>query len=214
MMSASTNTCVAVFILVLSSFAAKAQQPAPDLVLLNGKIFTSDAAHPYVQAIAVRGERITATGDSAKIKALVGPHTKQIDLGGRTVIPGINDAHNHLGIAPPNHIDLELPSPDPTWPEMKAAIAAAVLKAPPGTFINGTIAWKIFRDLAVDRNALDQVAPHNPVVLQTLTNHAWIMNSAALVPGARLSLLSAFATLAPDEVSITPRSPTCPPPSG
>jgi predicted amidohydrolase YtcJ len=180
MMSASTNTCVAVFILVLSSLAAKAQQPAPDLVLLNGKIFTSDAAHPYVQAIAVRGERITATGDSAKIKALVGPHTKQIDLGGRTVIPGINDAHNHLGIAPPNHIDLELPSPDPTWPEMKAAIAAAVLKAPPGTFINGTIAWKIFRDLAVDRNALDQVALHNPVVLQTLTNHAWIMNSAAL----------------------------------
>ena len=63
---------------------------------------------------------------------------------------------------------------------MKAAIAAAVLKAPKGTFINGTIAWKIFRDLAVDRNALDQVAPNNPVVLQTLTNHAWIMNSAAL----------------------------------
>lgn len=128
-MSASTNTCVAVFILVLSSLTAEAQQPAPDLVLLNGKIFTSDAAHPYVQALAVRGERVTATGDSAKIKALVGPHTKQIDLGGRTVIPGINDAHNHLGIAPPNHIDLELASPDPAWPEMKAAITAAVLKA-------------------------------------------------------------------------------------
>lgn len=123
MMGASTNTCVAVFILLLSSLAAKAQQPAPDLVLLNGKIFTSDAAHPYVQAIAVRGERITATGDSAKIKILADPHTKLIDLGGRTVIPGINDAHNHLGIVPPNHVDLELASPDPAWPEMKAAIA-------------------------------------------------------------------------------------------
>ena len=133
-----------------------------------------------MQALAIRGERIAATGDSAKIKALAGPHTKQIDLGGRTVIPGINDAHNHLGIAPPNQIDLELGSPDPAWPEMKAAITAAVLKAPKGTFINGTIAWKIFRDLAVDRNALDQVAPYNPVILQTLTNHAWIMNSAAL----------------------------------
>lgn len=180
MMSGSIKTCIAVFFLGLSHVAAVGQQAAPDLVLLNGKIFTSDAMHPYVQALAVRGERITATGDSAKIKALVGPHTKLINLGGRIVIPGINDAHNHLGIAPPNHVDLELASPDPAWLEMKAAITAAVLKAPKGTFINGTIAWKIFRDLAVDRNALDQVAPYNPVILQTLTNHAWIMNSAAL----------------------------------
>jgi predicted amidohydrolase YtcJ len=179
MNSGSIKTCIAVIFLVLSR-AADCQQAAPDLVLLNGKIFTSDAAHPYVQALAVRGERITATGDSAKIRALVGPHTKEIDLGGRTVIPGINDAHNHLGIAPPNHIDLELNGPDPAWPEMKAAIAAAVLKAPKGAFINGTIAWKILRDLAVDRDTLDQVAPDNPVILQTLTNHAWIMNSTAL----------------------------------
>src|ERR1700689_3173140 len=39
-----------------------AQDPAPDLLLLNGKIFTSDAAHAYVQALAIRGERIVATG--------------------------------------------------------------------------------------------------------------------------------------------------------
>ncbi len=74
-----------------------------------------------MQALAIREERITATGDSATIMALAGPHTKQIDLGGRTVIPGINDAHNHLSISPPNRIDLELKSPDPAWPEMKAA---------------------------------------------------------------------------------------------
>ncbi|MGA8088789.1 MAG: amidohydrolase family protein [Terracidiphilus sp.] len=180
MVSRSIKTCVAVFVLALSSLAAEAQQPAPDLVLLNGKIFTSIAAQPYVQAIAIRGDRITATGDSAKIKSLVGPHTKQIDLGGRTVIPGINDAHNHLEIAPPHHIDLELTSPDPAWPEMKAAIAAAALKAPQGTFIFGEMAWKIFRDPSVNRNTLDQVAPDNPVILQTLSNHAWIINSAAL----------------------------------
>ena len=176
----SIKACVAVFVLALSSLAAETQQAAPDLVLLNGKIFTSDAAHPYVQALAIRGEQIAATGDSVKINALAGPHTKRIDLGGRTVIPGINDAHNHLGISPPNRIDLEMKSPDPAWPEMKAAIAAAVLKAPKGTFLYGEIAWKIFRDLAVNRDTLDQVAPNNPVVLQTLTNHAWIMNSAAL----------------------------------
>jgi predicted amidohydrolase YtcJ len=124
MTSGSIKTCIAVFFLALSHVTAESQQTAPDLVLLNGKIFTSYAAHPHVQAIAIHGERITATGDSAKIRALVGPHTKEIDLGGRTVIPGINDAHNHLDIFPPNRIDLELKSPDPAWPEMMDAIAA------------------------------------------------------------------------------------------
>jgi imidazolonepropionase-like amidohydrolase len=93
LMSESIKTCLAVFLLSLFQAAAESQQAAPDLVLLNGKIFTSDAAHPYVQALAIRGERITATGDTAKIRAMAGHHTKQIDLGGRTVIPGINDAH-------------------------------------------------------------------------------------------------------------------------
>ena len=150
------------------------------MVCFNGKIFTSDAAHPYAQALAIHGKRITATGESAKIKSLAGPHTKEIDLGGRTVIPGINDAHNHLAISPPNRIDLELNTPDPAWPEMKAAIAAAVLKAQKGTSIYGEMAWKIFRDPAVNGDTLDQAAPNNPVILETLTNHAWILNSAAL----------------------------------
>lgn len=173
---------VALFIVVLamSALAGFSQQSAPDLVLFNGKIFTSDAAHPYVQALAIRGERIAAAGEDGEIRKLAASRTKQIDLGGRTVIPGINDAHNHLEIVPPNHVDLELKSPDPAWPEMKAAIVAAVLKAPKGTFIYGEMAWKIFRDPSVDRDTLDHVAPNNPVILETLTNHAWIMNSAAL----------------------------------
>jgi predicted amidohydrolase YtcJ len=162
------------------SFTAAAQTATPNLILYNGKIFTSSAVRPYVQALAIREDRILAGGDSDKIKALAGPYTKQIDLGGRTAIPGINDAHNHLSISPPNRIDLELKSPDPAWPEMKAAISAAVLNAPKGTFIYGEIAWKIFRDPAVNRDTLDQAAPNNPVILETLTNHAWILNSAAL----------------------------------
>lgn len=178
------HAMVLAFVLAVSSMSVSVavanQRPAPRLILFNGKIFTSDAAHPYVQALAIRGERIVATGDNGKIRKLAGPQTKQIDLGGRTVIPGINDAHNHLGIFPPNRVELELKSPDPAWPEMKAAIAAAALKAPQGTFIYGEIAWKIFRDLAVNRDTLDQVAPNNPVILATLTNHALILNSLAL----------------------------------
>ena len=181
-MSGPIKICFVAFLLSLFQTAAESQQAAPDLVLFNGKIFTSDAAHPYVQALAIRGERITAAGDSAKIRALAGPDTKQVDLGGRTVIPGINDAHNHLSISPPsNRIDLQFKNPDPDWPEVKAAIAATVLKAPKGALIQGEIGLKVFHDLAANRDSLDQLAPNNPVILETFpTGHAWIVNSAAL----------------------------------
>jgi hypothetical protein len=102
-----------------------AQQAAPDLILYNGKIFTSDAAHLYyVQALAIRGDRIVATGDTDTVKATAGPQTKKIDLGGRTVIPGINDAHNHVEVQPTNFVDVDLKSMDPTWEQVKVAIAA------------------------------------------------------------------------------------------
>ena len=56
------------------SLSAFAQQTRPDIVLLNGKIFTSVAAHPYVEALAIRGDRIVATGDTATIRAMAGPN--------------------------------------------------------------------------------------------------------------------------------------------
>jgi predicted amidohydrolase YtcJ len=165
--------------MVLAPQLATQQQP-PDLILLNGQIFTSDASHLYVQALAIRGERILATGDSAKIKALAGPQTRQIDLAGRTVIAGINDAHEHIDLDPPHSVRLDFNTPDPTWSQMKDAIAAAAAKTPRGTFILGDIGPIIFHDTAVARNALDRLAPENPVILTTLTGHAAILNSMAL----------------------------------
>jgi len=57
MNSAFIKTLGALFSLAFLSVTATSQQTAPDLILLNGKIFTSAAAHPYVQALAVHGER-------------------------------------------------------------------------------------------------------------------------------------------------------------
>jgi len=122
------------------------QESIPDLILFNGKIFTSDVANPYVQALAIRGERIVATGDTDKIKALAGPRTKQIDLAGRTVIPGINDAHIHLEIQPAGSVDLQFEGPNPVWGQVKQAIVSAVAKAPKGTIVLGQIGPAIFFD--------------------------------------------------------------------
>lgn len=159
---------------------AGGQNPPPDLILFNGKIFTSNAGQPYVEALAVRGERIIATGDSAKIKSLAGPQTKQIDLVGRTVIPGINDAHNHLELQPANEMDVHLKTMNPKWDEVRDAIAATAGKSPSKSLIVVTIGSAIFQDVSVNRDSLDKVAPENPVLLVTFTGHGFILNSAGL----------------------------------
>jgi len=167
------------FIAATFSSLAAGQQPVPDIVLFDGKIFTSDAAHPYVQALAIRGDRIVATGDSAKIKALARTQTRQIDLGGRTVIPGINDAHYHLFVVPSN-FELQFRGQDPTWQEVTERLAAAVGREPRGTLILGEVGPSVFDDPQATRASLDKLAPDHPVALRGLTGHYYILNSAAL----------------------------------
>jgi predicted amidohydrolase YtcJ len=169
----------ALFVLFCCVFAY-GQAPAPDLILVNGKIFTSNTRQPYVQALAVRGDRVTAVGTSEDIKRLAGKDTKIIDLGGRTVIPGINDAHKHLFIAPKNSVEVDFRSFDPTWSDAKRLLAAALKNAPKGSFIYGDIGPTIFHDVTVDRTALDGLSRDHPVILTTFTGHAGIVNSAAL----------------------------------
>ena len=156
------------------------QESIPDRILFKGEIFTSDVAHPYVQALAIRGERIVATGDTDKIRALAGPPTKQIDLAGRTVIPGINDAHYHLGVTPSNEFYLRFKSPDPTLAEVSEAIVAALPQTHEGTIIYGLIGPAAYPDLQLNRDFLDELVHDRPIILHTVSGHAAVLNSAAL----------------------------------
>ncbi|MGE3275379.1 MAG: amidohydrolase family protein [Vicinamibacterales bacterium] len=72
--------------------ACTAGSTSPDLILLNGRVFTGDEGAPWAEAVAVRGERIVAVGTSAEVEALATQGTRRIDVGGRTVVPGLNDA--------------------------------------------------------------------------------------------------------------------------
>src|SRR5207237_7821199 len=67
----------------------------PDMVLFNGKIATQDSKRSIVQAIAIRDGNVLATGTNDQMKALAGKHTRSLDLGGRTVLPGLLDGHLH-----------------------------------------------------------------------------------------------------------------------
>jgi len=69
-----------------------------DLVLLNGKVITVDAADTIAQAVAIKNGRIQAVGSDEAIRALVGPDTETVDLAGRSLTPGLIDAHNHFQV--------------------------------------------------------------------------------------------------------------------
>jgi len=77
----------------VAAFVAPASAQSPDTILINGKIVTTDAAP--AQALSVHDGKIAAIGSSAEIRATASPSTRVIDLGGRTVIPGLIDSHIH-----------------------------------------------------------------------------------------------------------------------
>jgi predicted amidohydrolase YtcJ len=168
--------------LVLAGFATHvhASAPHPDLVLLNGKVFTSHADHPYVEALAIRGDRIVATGRSATISAMADARTGRTDLGGRTVIPGINDAHQHLRVQPASTVESDFGSADPTWSQVRDRLVAAGARAVAGAWIVGDIGPGAFADTDVRRAALDSVVAAHPVMLRTISGRGAMLNSRAL----------------------------------
>src|SRR5258708_5635332 len=81
---------------LLLAWSATAMAAPADLILRGGDIVTNDAAHPRVSSLAVKDGVIIAAGHEAEAAALLGPHTRVIELGGRAVVPGLTDAHAHL----------------------------------------------------------------------------------------------------------------------
>lgn len=151
---------------------------APDTILINAKVFTANPMQPWAQAIAIRGDRIVGTADTATIVAMAGPATRRIDAGGRTIIPGINDAHTHISITPP--VDrLALPF-NPTIDQIADAIRAQVKTTPAGRLIEGEFGDQAWDQPSFTRAWLDAIAPNHPVWLSSFTGHGTLLNSQAL----------------------------------
>lgn len=150
----------------------------PDTIIVNAKVFTSDASQPWAQALAIKGDRIIAVGDTRTIEALAISSTRRIDAGGRTVVPGFNDAHQHIGIAPPND-RLDMPF-DPTIDQIAAAVRDQVKKSPAGRLIQGEFGQHAWGNPQFTRAWLDAIAPEHPVRLFSFTGHGQLLNSRAL----------------------------------
>src|SRR6185295_13890327 len=172
---------VPVACVLLATFAL-VQSAAPDLVVANARVFTGSASQPWAEAISVKGDRIAAVGTTAEIAKTAGSATKTIDAGGRLLIPGINDAHTHIGVRPPGTV-LEGPpaiEKDPTLAEVLTRLRAAAATAPPGGWIYGEIGGTVLGDPRVTRATLDRLSGDRPVLLRAWTGHGTIANTAAL----------------------------------
>ncbi len=163
-----------------------AAEPA-DLVLLNATVHTVDAKRPRAEAVAVRGNRIAAVGTNAEIRGHVGPRSRVMDLGGRTVVPGFDDAHAHflgIGLA---RLDVDLVG-TATFDDVVARVAKAVAGRAPGEWIRGRgwheEKWAAPPSGAVrgfpTHAALSAISPANPVVLERADGHAVLVNAKAM----------------------------------
>ena len=155
---------------------------APDLVIFNARIFTGLAAQPWVEAVAITGERITAIGSTEAVRKECGPSTRQVDASGRLIIPGINDAHLHVGAKPPATALEGAPGAavDPTLDTVLDRLRTAAATAPPGGWIFGDVGAVVLDDPRATRILLDSVTPNNPVALSAWTGHGKLLNSRAL----------------------------------
>lgn len=153
---------------------------APDMVLLDAAVTTMDADRPQAEAVAIKDGRVLAIGASAAVEALAGPATVVRRLGGRRVIPGLNDTHNHLLFMGTALNEVQLYGAR-SIDDMKRLVEERVRSSPPGAWITGR-GWD--ESLLSDRRFpnrydLDEIAPNNPVVLERVWNML-LANSAAL----------------------------------
>jgi predicted amidohydrolase YtcJ len=171
--------------LVAAAGAAHAQgaRPGPpDLVLTGGKVFTADSARPWAEAVAIRGDRVVAVGTTAEVSRLAGRSTRRIALGGRVVVPGFNDAHDHAGAAEygVQFATGAAPLPDPELRQVLDSLGALARRTPRGTWLHTVVGLRILEDPAAGRDALDRAAPDHPVLLWAWTGHGAVVNTAAM----------------------------------
>ena len=154
---------------------------APSLLLLNGVIYTGDAARPRVEAVAVGGERIIAIGTTEEVRKLAAPKTHIVDLHGHFAMPGFNDAHIHLASGGQAKLEVELEGTQ-TIAEMQERIRARLTEYKPGEWITGRgwdqTLWPEKR--FPTRADLDAVSKEHPMVFRHVSGHVAVANSRAL----------------------------------
>jgi predicted amidohydrolase YtcJ len=157
--------------------AAVDETREPELVVLNGRVFTVDDNQPRAEAFAVRNERFMAVGSNADIRNLVTPRTTVIDAAGRTVTPGFIDAHSH-----PSGIDelFGVNGNVRTLRELQDALRRKASDVPPDQWVTAFMFDDTKFDVVLNRRQLDEVVSDHPVAVHHRGGHTSWYNSKAL----------------------------------
>ncbi len=169
--------------------AVRAQtRSVPDTIYVNGTVVTMDAQARTVEAIAVSGDRISAVGRTADIRALAGSATKTIDLAGRTVLPGFVDAHSHFPAAGTDAlyiVDLQSPPVGAvrTIDDLIAALKRRADETPKGQWVIGRgYDQTLLREKRQPtREDLDKASMDHPISIVHTSGHLFAANSVALM---------------------------------
>jgi predicted amidohydrolase YtcJ len=152
-----------------------------DLVLDNAAVVTCDRARPRAGSIGILGDRIVAVADAGALAGF--DAARRLDLGGTTVVPGFNDAHNHMQFFGAGLTQVQLqPGVVSCVADIVAAVGARAATAPAGTWVLGTgyDHNKLAERRHPTRHELDPVSRDHPVALQHTSGHFTLINSAAL----------------------------------
>jgi predicted amidohydrolase YtcJ len=155
----------------------RAQVPTADTILVNGKVITLDGASSVAQAIAIRDGKILAVGANEDIRKHADGHTRIIDLGGRTAVPGLMDSHIHaLRAGLTYSVELSWIGV-PSLAKGLHLIREAARTSPPGTWIKIGGGWTELQFPEKRGPTIEELvaaAPDRPVYVQRLYNTAWI----------------------------------------
>src|SRR5262245_9427869 len=167
-----------VLVCLLVAGSTYTQTTAPDLIIVNAKIYTVDSRFSTAEGVAITDGKFTAVGTTAQIRKLIGPSTRILDAGGKTIVPGLQDNHLHNAGGGPG-VDLFNAR---TLDDVLTRIGARAKEAKPGDVVFTNADWheaQLKEQRLPYRKDLDKIAPKVPVVV-VRGGHEYTLNSAAL----------------------------------
>ena len=161
--------------------------PAADLLLINGDVVTVDAALPYAEAIAIRGDLILDVGTTEALSKYRGEDTEVIDLQGQMVTPGLIEGHGHYTSFGGSLMILDFRYAK-SFAEIVSMVANAAANTPAGEWIIGRgwhqDKWETKEDVLVEglplHDSLSDATPDHPVMLIHTSGHAVFVNQRAM----------------------------------
>ena len=150
------------------------------IVFHTGKVYTVNERQPWATAIAVKKERIVYVGDDEGVLEFIGPGTRVVNLAGKMLLPGFQDAHVHPIEAGMSYLGCSLHGAT-SIAEYLAVLETCDRRFPGSTFVDGG-GWTmdLFPNGLPDKKLIDSVIPARPVILKSATGHQLWVNSAAL----------------------------------